>query len=734
MSSSENRQQTFPAIPPSLSAGDHEMRDYYNNHNALRPTPNQAPYLTPYLGLRARLSQIWINRWTVLLLLVLVRVLFALSSTDNGLASARREALSACTGVEQVGSTFASMPHYMSQGVNKMTATGITKAVNGLESMVTLTVTGVEEIFVFYIGMLTNTYLCLTTFAVTGSIEAVIGVLESAQNDINTMLSGIGNELDDAATELQKGINGLVSGINTLTGSQAPQVNFTQQINELKNIKLPANLTDDLQKLNSSLPTFADVKNATETVLRFPFEELKKAINESIGQYNFNGSLFPVPQKESLTFCSDNNGINDFFDDLVDIENIARRAFIGILLTAAILVCVPMAWWEIRRYRTLQERARFIGTQAVDPMDAVYMASRPYTSRIGHKIASRFSSPRRQLLVRWAVAYSTSVPALFILSLALAGLFSCLCQYILLKSIAKEVPALTDQVANFSGNVVKALNNASTQWANGTNQVISSENQRLNQELLGWVNTSTTAVNDTLNTFVDETMKVLNMTFGGTPLYTPLQEVFNCLIGLKIQGIENGLTWVHDNAHVNFPELDVDMFSLGSIANSTGDSSASEFLADPSGHSADDISAAVQSVTNMIAKAIRQEALVSTTILVAWLLLALGGLITTCIRFRGRDRVRADAGNEYDAPVNHDMLNVRPQSAAPPYVSNSDVNPHAPYTLNPHPFPRRNDDEISEKRVSHTSTNAWPFQRSLTGQQARQEPPSEFHNEKGGFI
>jgi hypothetical protein len=733
MSSSENRQQTFPAVPPSLSAGDHEMPDYYTNHNATRPTPNQAPYLTPYLGLRARLSQIWINRWTVLLLLVLVRVLFALSSTDNSLASARREALSACNGVEQVGSAFASMPHYMSQGVNKMTATGITKAVNGLESMVTLTVTGVEEIVVFYIGMLTNTYLCLTTFAVTGSIEAVIDVLETAQTDINTMLSGIGNELDNAATDLQKGINGLVSGINTLTGSKAPQVNFSQQINELKNVKLPVNLTDDLQKLNSSLPTFADVKNATETVLRFPFEELKKAINDSIGQYTFNGSLFPIPQKESLTFCSDNNGINNFFDDLVDIENIARRVFIGVLLTAAILVCVPMAWWEIQRYRQLQERARFIGNQAVDPMDAVYMASRPFTSRIGHNIASRFSTPRRQLLVRWAVAYSTSVPALFILSLALAGLFSCLCQYILLKSIAKEVPALTDQVANFSGNVVKALNNASTNWATGTNQVISTENQRLNQELLGWVNTSTTAVNDTLNTFVDETMKVLNMTFGGTPLYNPVKEVFNCLVGIKIQGIESGLTWVHDNAHVNFPELDADMFSLGSIAKSTGDGS-SDFLADPSGQSADDISAAVQSVTNTIAKAIRQEAIVSTMILVAWLVLALIGLITTCIRFRGRDRVRADAGNEYDAPVNRQIPDLRPQSAAPPYVSNPDVNPHAPYTLNPHPFLRRNEDEISEKRVSNTSTNAWPFERNLTGQQTRQEPPSEYHNEKGGFI
>jgi len=132
-----------PAVPPSHSAGDHEMRDYYVDTNAPRPSPNQTPYLTPYLGLQARLSQIWINRWTVLLLLILVRVLLMIASTDTSLSSARREALSACTSVETVGTTMASMPHYMARGVNSMTASGITKAVSGLESMVGLTVTGV---------------------------------------------------------------------------------------------------------------------------------------------------------------------------------------------------------------------------------------------------------------------------------------------------------------------------------------------------------------------------------------------------------------------------------------------------------------------------------------------------------------------------------------------------------------------------------------------------------------
>ena len=166
-----------------------------------------------------------------------------------------------------------------------MTASGITKAVSGLESMVGLTVTGVEELVVFFIGMLTNTYLCLTTFAVTGSISAVVGAIQRAQDDLNKMTDSIGDGIADGAKGAQDGINKVLSGVNTFLGVDAPKVDFTKQIDELKNLKLPDSFFQDLKKLNDSLPTFQEVKNATESVLRLPFEELKKVIAQEMGNY-----------------------------------------------------------------------------------------------------------------------------------------------------------------------------------------------------------------------------------------------------------------------------------------------------------------------------------------------------------------------------------------------------------------------------------------------------------------
>ncbi len=42
-------------------------------------------------------------------------------------------------------------------------------------------------------------------------------------------------------------------------------------------------------------------------------------MGEYVGNYTFNRSMFPVPQKEQLTFCSDNDGIDEFFDGMVDL-------------------------------------------------------------------------------------------------------------------------------------------------------------------------------------------------------------------------------------------------------------------------------------------------------------------------------------------------------------------------------------------------------------------------------
>ncbi|TAQ90090.1 hypothetical protein B7494_g1604 [Chlorociboria aeruginascens] len=647
MSSARNQpSQGFPAVPSSLNAGDHEMRNYYSQQTA---PANTIPYYTPYLGLRARLSQVWINRWTILISLVICRVLLTVKDLNYDLADAKSEANSACTSVENAGSAMASMPHYLSEGVNALAADGVTKAVEGLMDMLLLTVTGVEEIVLFVINMMTSTYVCLITLAISGSLQVAIQMIEDVGNFMNSTIKSLTGDISSDLTKFQSGLNSFLSDLDIggLFGNSKspPTVDLSSQINSLNNIQIdPTKMDADLTKLNSSIPTFAQVQNFTNSVISLPFEEVKKLINESLPAYTFDKSVFPVADKQTLTFCSDNPAIDDFFDGLAKAVITARLIFIVVLAIAAALACVPMAYREIWRYRTMRNRSIMLQKHAFDPMDVIYIASRPYTTTAGIKAASKFKSTKRQILARWFVAYATTTPALFVLSLAMAGLFTCLCEYIILKVVAKEAPALAGQVGDFAGTVVTALNKSSMAWAVAANGVINSTNAKVNSEVFGWVNTTTTAINGTLNAFTDQMTSALNETFGGTILYQPILGVFNCLIGLKIAAVEKGLTWVSDNAQVTFPEFRPDVFSLGAAASLTNSSSTESFLAAPGDVTTDEITNALVKVELKLADAIQTEAIISTCLLAIYIFVVLIGLCRALFAMSGRNKTRAEGG------------------------------------------------------------------------------------------
>jgi len=588
--------------------------------------------------------------------------LIAIASLDDQLHTARSQALSACNSVENAGSALASMPHYLSGGVNELTAQGMEKAVHGLSKMLLLTIQGVEEIVVFGIDMVISNYVCLITFAIGGSLHVAIEVAEDVGNSLNSTIKDVGKDLARAASTLQSAINGIASAADKIgdffTGGRSapPTVDFSTEIGRLNNLQLPVGYDANLQKLDASIPDFKDVMNFTNNAVRFPFKDIRKLVNQSLPTFKMDRSLFPVPAKQELTFCSENNGINEFFDKLVHIEQIARRAFIAVLLIAAILVCVPIVYREIKRWKKMQASLQTVDTDAVDNTDAAYIISRPYTSAVGLALAKKAKTVRAKAIIRKSVAYSTTVPALFILSLGFAGLLACLCQYILLKSIEREVPGLSQQVGAFAEKVLQSLNNASIEWANGTNAVISRTNLKINQDVFGWVNTSTTALNNTLNVFVDGVVDVLNVTFGGTPLYTPVLDVLNCLILYKIEGIEKALTWVHDNAYIEFPELPLDTFSLGAAQQLNASGSNSLLASAPVAAASDEISNAILHVTHVIGKGIRQEAIISSCILLVWVIVVFVGSLQAYYTTSPSRTGRAETVTNLDSTDRHGVF------------------------------------------------------------------------------
>jgi hypothetical protein len=602
---------------------------------------------TPYLGLYARLSQVWFNRWTVLLILVLVRVLILLASLDDNLGDAKTKALSACTKVEDVGSAMASMPHYLSVGVNRLAASGITEAVHGMMQVLDMILTGVQELILFVINMMTATYTCLLAVAVHGGLNVSAEVVTKTTDAMNTGIDDVASGISSVVSGIQTTINDAFSAAS-IFGAKAPTIDLTDELNKLKSVHIDSSgFVADLNKLNDEIPTFADVQNLTETAVAFPFNLVKEALNKTYGAWTFNDSVFPVASKEALTFCSDNSVITDFFEALYEIARKAKIGFIVVLVILAILICIPMAWWEIRSWRHQREYRDLFVANKYDERDMMFMSSRPFTSKIAikiscwmagkdsHEVLTDERDRRRETMIRWAVAYGSSLPALFVLSLAIAGFFSCLCQYIILAGIEKEVPALESQVSGFADEVVSTLDRISVNWANDANSVITKHTDEINNDVLSYVVNATDAVNNTINLFISEMDKALTTVFNGTVLMDPVKGVVYCMIGMKIETVQKGITWVHDHAHVSFPLFPNDTFSAGAAKSIDGDSNLTSFLAAPGSVTSDEITDAVDHVTTIIHNGIVQEALISLGLFLVYILVVLVGIIRMLVGMTG---------------------------------------------------------------------------------------------------
>ncbi|KAJ0331425.1 hypothetical protein COL922a_011969 [Colletotrichum nupharicola] len=648
MFTSRKQQEAYPAVPDSLRSDSLEMSELRKTQQARADT---SPYITPYLGLSARLSQIWINRWTILLLLVLLRIIILIASLNDNVDEANAKALSACTKVEDIGSAMASMPHYLSVGVNELSAKGIEKTLDGMVAVLGLVITGVQNLIIFVINMMTSMYTCLITAFVHGGLDVASDVTKKVTDAMNKAIGSITDTIDDKAKSLQDGINKAASAIeDSVLGKvlpDFPKVDFTGPVSDLRDIKIDTSgFVSDLNKLNNDLPTFDEVQNMTAEAISFPFNLLKQTVNDAYAGYKFDRSVFPVAQKQALTFCSNNNNISDFFRNLRDKITKARIAFIVVLSILAVLVIAPMAWLEIMRWRRERKTAKIIANGQYDSTDVVYIASRPMTATYGVKIASHFKG-KRQIMVRWAIAYATSLPALFVLALAIAGFFSCLCQYIILKAVQKEVPALANQVGNFAGEVVNTLEGVSKEWADDANGVILNTQNEINNDMLGYVTNATSAVNDTLNTFTSTMTLGLETVFNGTILINPIKDVVRCTIGLKVEAVQKGLTWVHDHSQISFPTFDNDTFSLGAQESISGDSDLNTFLASPSSVTTDEVTGAVTHVTDWLERGIIQEALISTGILLIYVIIVLIGVIRALVGMVVPDKGRAEGGLRY---------------------------------------------------------------------------------------
>ncbi|KAG6865489.1 hypothetical protein C0991_002203 [Blastosporella zonata] len=568
--------------------------------NALPPTYDapSSSTLTPYLQLPHLLSLTWLAYPILSLAFVAFRLQLSLASAEDGVTSAKSSLLASCKAAETAATSAASMPRYMAIASNDQFADIVNGSLNAARETLVLALTVMEAIINFIIDFYRSTFLCFLELVVRGGLDLLIGAVNELNTVVQSAADGIRTAIQSDITSANSVIQTAIDAINKVNpfgDITAPSIPVPD-LSALSNVTLPDSFTQALTSLNNSIPTVAQIKDAVESVVDTPFELLKADINNTFGGINFDSSILPVPQLNTITFCDqmDLSIVDDVGHDLIQTAKIGTIILILLVLLLIGLNCL-LEWYKWRCMKAHLQYTREAWTSdptmvhakvatapSVSLTDHNLMmlnasAAHPLLTRIANNMSKIFRlTPTQHTHLRWFFHYIFHPPALACFLIGLIGLISIEIQLAAMQPlVAKYQERSANATTDFSNTIFTAINasmyNQSAAYANDVNGHIDAIQTTINDGVFGWVNVTTTTLNTTIVDFYNDVQNVVNTVFGGTILESPAQDFIRCFIGSKVDAIENALTFLHDNLVINVPRMNetVLVLSPGSVNEAT---------------------------------------------------------------------------------------------------------------------------------------------------------------------
>jgi hypothetical protein len=399
--------------------------------------------------------------------------------------------------------------------------------------------------------------------------------------------------LGSAANTLQTGLNSAIGGVNSALGNipgfgdRANIPTITINTSSLSSVTVPDSWTGPLNDLNKKLPTLDDLRAALANLISSPFNALKGEINSTFAEVasTFNAAQLPLPAVRTVQFCNnvDTSIVDDIGGPLVRIAQTSALILIGLV----IVVAVGNALVEWYRFRQVQKTIDEIREQWTDPA-APRTTSLPTLQLTDHNIltlnaqleqglGTRTSGflarvfklqPQTRDTIAWFIAYTTYPPALMCLVIGAVGIAATLIQLALIKPLENVFANAEDIIiGNFTQNIENEINNAigidSAAYATAVNKWLDDTTATVNNDLFGFANTATNAINSTVVQFYQQIENGVHSTFDGTAFATPVIEFLRCLVGNKVFALEKGLAWLKENLNLRLPRVSSDVLKLG---------------------------------------------------------------------------------------------------------------------------------------------------------------------------
>jgi len=146
---------------------------------------------------------------------------------------------------------------------------------------------------------------------------------------------------------------------------------------------------------------------------------------------------------------------------------------------------------------------------------------------------------------------------------------------------------------------------------------------------------------------VDTTVTTVKAAFGNTPLEGPVLEVLDCVILMKVEGIQKGLTFVNENARVQFPRVNNSTLNTQNIPFAPGNQlspAAGQDLSSP-------LVDIITRISDKWGTAIRQQAILAGCFLAIYAVVVLMGMARVLFVLKQTGKTRGEGGKVFKFPV-----------------------------------------------------------------------------------
>lgn len=629
-----------------------QQRQYWDASNPQLPPAPQPPYtnngLTPYLTLPHHLSLTWIATPILSLLFVVFRLFSSISDAQDSGDGAKRVLLSSCNSAQTAATVAASLPRYMAEGTNAGIEKAVNDAIDAARATMIFSLTALEGIIEFIIDIYRSTFLCFLELAVRGTLSVLISATQEfstfVTGSLNSLRTSIQGDIASANNVIQSAVSAVNNVIPSFLNIQLSVPTFDiPSLSGLQNVTLPTTFQDSLTKLNSTIPTLDDVRQSLDNLIEAPFNALKQELNDSFSTIRFDKSVLPVPATQQLSFCNDldTSVVDELIHDLIKVARIGCFLLLGVAILMIIGNCF-VQWYRWRSLKLTLDRVREEETTTITgagPMmelsdrNLLSVASsieNPFASRVAYIMTRMFRlSPQKNINIRFFFNYIFYAPALACFLIGFFGLISVQLQLVAIHPIQQHYSAqVATQVNSFAQTITDGVNGdmlaQSTAYANSVNAQIDTLQTSVNEGVFGWVNGTIVPLNNTIEAFYQDIQNAVQTVFGGTILEAPMQEFVRCLIGTKVEALENAFTFVQENFQVNVPRVEPTVLML---SNQTVQEATTPIaLAAVGGESNGNDGGIVGNLVNRYVAALEKERLMFLIFLGLWMLVVLMGI------------------------------------------------------------------------------------------------------------